>query len=112
MRLSRASLMVLATLVAGVGCGSDAKEASNGVESIPPEHVLEDRKSTRLNSSHSQISYAVFCLKKKINHYRVIPDALERADAIEPLECRRYVEEKFAPDCMVTDYEKAYEGLL
>src|SRR2546430_9525555 len=27
----------------------------------------EDRKSTRLNSSHSQISYAVFCLKKKTN---------------------------------------------
>src|SRR5438270_10118438 len=27
--------------------------------------VDEDRKSTRLNSSHSQISYAVFCLKKK-----------------------------------------------
>src|SRR2546430_12614869 len=28
---------------------------------------LSDRKSTRLNSSHSQISYAVFCLKKKRN---------------------------------------------
>src|SRR2546430_9082350 len=28
---------------------------------------VEDRKSTRLNSSHSQISYAVFCLKKKKN---------------------------------------------
>src|SRR2546427_9582700 len=28
----------------------------------------EDRKSTRLNSSHSQISYAVFCLKKKKMH--------------------------------------------
>src|SRR2546427_5178778 len=28
-------------------------------------NVLRDRKSTRLNSSHSQISYAVFCLKKK-----------------------------------------------
>src|SRR5688572_31214430 len=27
--------------------------------------VMVDRKSTRLNSSHSQISYAVFCLKKK-----------------------------------------------
>src|SRR2546427_4314255 len=27
--------------------------------------VQQDRKSTRLNSSHSQISYAVFCLKKK-----------------------------------------------
>src|SRR2546430_9208030 len=31
----------------------------------PRAHVLGDRKSTRLNSSHSQISYAVFCLKKK-----------------------------------------------
>src|SRR5688572_33105028 len=28
-------------------------------------HQSRDRKSTRLNSSHSQISYAVFCLKKK-----------------------------------------------
>src|SRR2546430_5185488 len=28
-------------------------------------HARQDRKSTRLNSSHSQISYAVFCLKKK-----------------------------------------------
>src|SRR2546430_6961893 len=31
--------------------------------------VIADRKSTRLNSSHSQISYAVFCLKKKHNCY-------------------------------------------
>src|SRR5699024_12206647 len=30
-----------------------------------PEHGNEDRKSTRLNSSHVSISYAVFCLKKK-----------------------------------------------
>src|SRR2546427_9321805 len=30
-----------------------------------PEPTNSDRKSTRLNSSHSQISYAVFCLKKK-----------------------------------------------
>src|SRR2546430_12597627 len=34
---------------------------------------IEDRKSTRLNSSHSQISYAVFCLKKK---KRTIPSRL------------------------------------
>src|SRR5688572_31819041 len=35
--------------------------------SIPPARGMssQDRKSTRLNSSHSQISYAVFCLKKK-----------------------------------------------
>src|SRR3712207_7216809 len=30
-----------------------------------PGELLEDRKSTRLNSSHANISYAVFCLKKK-----------------------------------------------
>src|SRR5690348_18099735 len=30
-----------------------------------PAHPMEDRKSTRLNSSHPSISYAVFCLKKK-----------------------------------------------
>src|SRR2546430_13325913 len=42
---------------------------------FPPPHTVRDsfpsygdRKSTRLNSSHSQISYAVFCLKKKKNH--------------------------------------------
>src|SRR5689334_23713165 len=36
------------------------------VEAEPPEEDLaRDRKSTRLNSSHSSISYAVFCLKKK-----------------------------------------------
>src|SRR2546430_10074489 len=34
-----------------------------------------DRKSTRLNSSHSQISYAVFCLKKKKRQQRLINPA-------------------------------------
>src|SRR3712207_8032289 len=33
----------------------------------------EDRKSTRLNSSHANISYAVFCLKKKQIIYRYLP---------------------------------------
>src|SRR3712207_8050425 len=32
-----------------------------------PRSVFQDRKSTRLNSSHANISYAVFCLKKKKN---------------------------------------------
>src|SRR3712207_8378929 len=36
-----------------------------GGEALPPSLVEEDRKSTRLNSSHANISYAVFCLKKK-----------------------------------------------
>src|SRR3712207_8731723 len=34
---------------------------------VPPLFPLLDRKSTRLNSSHANISYAVFCLKKKKN---------------------------------------------
>src|SRR3712207_8609815 len=32
------------------------------------EHLFQDRKSTRLNSSHANISYAVFCLKKNKNN--------------------------------------------
>src|SRR2546427_3784831 len=40
--------------------------ATPGVFAFAPREVPHtDRKSTRLNSSHSQISYAVFCLKKK-----------------------------------------------
>src|SRR2546430_11130929 len=43
-----------------------------------------DRKSTRLNSSHSQISYAVFCLKKKTLTLSLTPAALLRQGS-----CRR-----------------------
>src|SRR5688572_32222765 len=39
--------------------------ADDGAQITMRWYVKEDRKSTRLNSSHSQISYAVFCLKKK-----------------------------------------------
>src|SRR6266478_7792958 len=38
--------------------------ACRATDLLPPQ-TQADRKSTRLNSSHSQISYAVFCLKKK-----------------------------------------------
>src|SRR3712207_8271261 len=37
------------------------------------DEVALDRKSTRLNSSHANISYAVFCLKKKKTIYFLIP---------------------------------------
>src|SRR2546430_9938875 len=44
----------------------DASEKACGESNAKQKSVLTlDRKSTRLNSSHSQISYAVFCLKKK-----------------------------------------------
>src|SRR2546427_4717445 len=39
--------------------------APNFANRLFPAILVPDRKSTRLNSSHSQISYAVFCLKKK-----------------------------------------------
>src|SRR2546430_3123834 len=40
-------------------------ERAKGFAAQPFVFAVPDRKSTRLNSSHSQISYAVFCLKKK-----------------------------------------------
>src|SRR3712207_7861573 len=43
---------------------------------VPPDGRQEDRKSTRLNSSHANISYAVFCLKKKQNYQYVTPTLL------------------------------------
>jgi hypothetical protein len=47
-----------------------------------------------------------------VDHWREIPAALERADAIEPAECRRYAEEQFAPERMVRDYENAYRKAI
>src|SRR5256886_5470106 len=65
-----------------LGCDDLIRDGSPGhVSDVRPErgaarrHLQQggvddrrDRKSTRLNSSHSQISYAVFCLKKKKEH--------------------------------------------
>src|SRR2546427_5969781 len=41
------------------------QERQGSLDALVEAIVQADRKSTRLNSSHSQISYAVFCLKKK-----------------------------------------------
>src|SRR2546430_16043201 len=43
-------------------------------ETLAEAGLVPDRKSTRLNSSHSQISYAVFCLKKKNNRHKTNKD--------------------------------------
>src|SRR2546430_10327410 len=58
-------------------CATGRRQAAarrRGLGGLRPR--LRDRKSTRLNSSHSQISYAVFCLKKKINPPHVRPSML------------------------------------
>src|SRR3712207_8925511 len=43
----------------------------------------QDRKSTRLNSSHANISYAVFCLKKKINTCSMEDDGVPRLSDVD-----------------------------
>src|SRR2546430_9045456 len=81
-RPPRSTLFPYTTLFRSRGPGRDARDAdrlrSRGQQlhlhgdvhrerpDAARDHgAREDRKSTRLNSSHSQISYAVFCLKKK-----------------------------------------------
>src|SRR3712207_6971148 len=64
---------------AGIGCDNcSCSDVQNMFQAMKLYTVLggicdpeEDRKSTRLNSSHANISYAVFCLKKKNNTYSV-----------------------------------------
>src|SRR3712207_6846801 len=72
-------------------------------EGLPHAHLAardQDRKSTRLNSSHANISYAVFCLKKKnMNHDRhiivLLPD-----DLLDTLEGQFHRDELY----VTTDY--------
>src|SRR2546427_4870153 len=73
-RPPRSTLFPYTTLFRSDGSTSAEAQASlSGLVSLAAaRHALKvlrldpiDRKSTRLNSSHSQISYAVFCLKKK-----------------------------------------------
>ena len=44
-----------------------------------------------------------------VEDYRVIPAALEAADRLDARELRSYVEERFSPMRMVSDYAKAYQ---
>src|SRR2546426_6538275 len=90
-RPPRSTLFPYTTLFRSSGCPSDLvgkldpydgaedqchrEERARGhrlVQDQPAEqhgdHGIQDRKSTRLNSSHLVISYAVFCLKKKKKH--------------------------------------------
>src|SRR2546428_1106851 len=83
-RPPRSTLFPYTTLFRSPGIGSGGALGTQAVHG--PVHIGQkmiglhgDRKSTRLNSSHDQISYAVFCLKKK---KELGPDS-ESADSIE-----------------------------
>src|SRR2546429_3657298 len=73
-RPPRSTLFPYTTLFRSVLSTAEAKPRRDGYK----EHRIRktsvgqarDRKSTRLNSSHGYISYAVFCLKKKKKHHR------------------------------------------
>src|SRR2546429_4885585 len=80
-RPPRSTLFPYTTLFRSVNCVAPGIIATNGMnvysaealEAMPQTNLMKrfgevDRKSTRLNSSHGYISYAVFCLKKKNKH--------------------------------------------
>src|SRR3989442_10770627 len=58
----------------GAGCACAPLDPLHGQLPLEPRYLAagRDRKSTRLNSSHVRISYAVFCLKKKKTQKRMV----------------------------------------
>src|SRR5438270_4402804 len=88
-RPPRSTLFPYTTLFRSLGELSRAVELSRmrSVAGLPSislsiekvDSTCGDRKSTRLNSSHSQISYAVFCLKKK-KHLSALVSRVPRQD--------------------------------
>src|SRR2546428_6439628 len=84
-RPPRSTLFPYTTLFRSVAviadCGMDvpASELIRRARDAVAARQLRDRKSTRLNSSHDQISYAVFCLKKKKKHkHQLVLNRLSR----------------------------------
>src|SRR5690606_41221327 len=63
-RAVRASFLA-AAVAAGPASLAEAAPRMTNAQKQQAEFLCQDRKSTRLNSSHVKISYAVFCLKKK-----------------------------------------------
>src|SRR5256885_5622100 len=83
-RPPRSTLFPYTTLFRSMGMGLGGFQEANQLPMFQeftkyqghvcnPKRMAEDRKSTRLNSSHLVISYAVFCLKKKTNS---VPDGV------------------------------------
>src|SRR2546427_6556088 len=84
-RPPRSTLFPYTTLFRSREVDARADLLNPGVAGLVAEHKREqdgiDRKSTRLNSSHSQISYAVFCLKKKKTNSEYAAGLLEHRDS-------------------------------
>src|SRR2546421_9145146 len=70
----------------------ECEEYRGSREGHPCQQIPVDRKSTRLNSSHDQISYAVFCLKKKKKQHVAAPAGqnARHTGGVEPDDQERY----------------------
>src|SRR5437868_13302568 len=80
-RPPRSTLFPYTTLFRSfVAIGASCFMRAGFTSQVDFQHValVQDRKSTRLNSSHVSISYAVFCLKKKIYNRRHILSLISR----------------------------------
>jgi glycosyltransferase involved in cell wall biosynthesis len=78
-------------MIESMACGTPVIATRHGA--VP--EVIEDGRTGIIVDEHTQM-----------------PGVLEQADRIDPLECRRYVEERFSKERMVADYEAAYEKAL
>src|SRR6266480_7071379 len=72
-RPPRSTLFPYTTLFRSASCSSPSYPCSSSARPRYSRVTPQDRKSTRLNSSHMSISYAVFCLKKKkkVKHEKI-----------------------------------------
>src|SRR5476651_2791586 len=73
-RPPRSTLFPYTTLFRSCGPGDGQYSGAR----LRPARAAKDRKSTRLNSSHANISYAVFCLKKKKKKNRARSNAKKK----------------------------------
>src|SRR3989442_7499271 len=82
-RPPRSTLFPYTTLFRSV-MGRTYRERDRDIGGTPEIRTgVGDRKSTRLNSSHVRISYAVFCLKKKKNRQKHVPINCELETAVD-----------------------------
>src|SRR5438309_5733480 len=97
-RPPRSTLFPYTTLFRSETCDNQIDSTSPGL-SIEGEQVSpdwRDRKSTRLNSSHSSISYAVFCLKKK----KKKKHAPSQASTSSFVSCHPHLQYDYNDDCI------------
>src|SRR5690349_23937544 len=97
-RPPRSTLFPYTTLFRSQGGEGPRRQDGQGVQGAqrrsrhpdqgPVRPVGQDRKSTRLNSSHVEISYAVFCLKKKKNKNKTIPKTISTSSFSPPYSYR------------------------